>query len=115
MEGAMIALAGMIITLVLNFILIPRIGYMGAAWATFFCYASMMMLSYFAGRRYYPVPYDILRISAYILLAVLLYYLASVFEAGNRIADAIYNLLLLMAYIILVLLTEKFLRPQRLF
>jgi O-antigen/teichoic acid export membrane protein len=106
--GAMIAIAGMIITLTLNFILIPRIGYMGAAWATFFCYLSMMLMSYFAGRCYYPVPYNLLKISSYILLALMLYYLSTVFQAAEQLAGYVYNSLLLASYVLLVLLMKRF-------
>jgi O-antigen/teichoic acid export membrane protein len=105
--GALIAIFGMIVTLALNFILIPKMGYMGAAWATFFCYGSMMLISYFAGRKYYPVPYDVLRISAYILLAILLYYLSKVFNTDHQHIMLIYNSLLLAAYLIFVFLIEK--------
>jgi len=108
--GAMIAVFGMLVTLALNFILIPKMGYMGAAWATFVCYASMMLLSYFAGRKFYPIPYDVLRISSYILLAVLLYYLGTVFKTGNQSISMIYSFLLLSVYVVIVLLTEKFYR-----
>ena len=71
--GAYLSLIGAAITLTLNFYLIPKIGYMGSAWATFACYGSMMILSYFLGRKYYPVNYDISRIFLYIALAVALY------------------------------------------
>jgi O-antigen/teichoic acid export membrane protein len=44
MYGAYISLFGAFLTLLLNFWLIPVIGYMGSAWATFICYASMMII-----------------------------------------------------------------------
>lgn len=71
--GAYLSLIGAAITLMLNFYLIPKIGYMGSAWATFACYGSMMVLSYFLGRKYYPVNYNIPRILLYMVLAVVLY------------------------------------------
>ena len=37
-------------------------GYMGAAWATLICYASMMLLSWIKGREIFPVPYDTKRL-----------------------------------------------------
>jgi len=107
LSGAMIAVTGMVITLVLNFLLIPKMGYMGAAWATFFCYGSMMIISWVAGRRHYPVPYDVLRISAFVLLAVLLYYLSTVFKGSGQTVGLFYNFLLLMVYVIVVLIIEK--------
>ncbi len=56
--GAWFSLIGAIITLLLNFLLIPSLGFMGAAWATLVCYAAIMVISYFVGQRYYHVPYD---------------------------------------------------------
>lgn len=55
--GAIIALIGAGITLVLNFILIPIMGYMGSAIATLVCYFTMMCVSLYWGRKHYPIPY----------------------------------------------------------
>ncbi len=76
--GAYIAGLGALITLALNIVLIPVIGYMGSAWATFACYFTMMIVSYFFGQKYYKINYQVKRITAYALLAVGLY-LASYF------------------------------------
>jgi len=48
-------------------------GYIGSAWAALASYALVMVLSYFAGRKYYPLPYQTARIGGYVLLAALLY------------------------------------------
>lgn len=69
--ATIIPIAGAIITIALNYVLIPRMGYAGAAWATLACYFSMVVLSYRIGQRYYPVPYPMRKIITYILLAVL--------------------------------------------
>lgn len=105
--GAMIAVFGMLVTLGLNFLLIPLMGYMGAAWATLACYGSMMVLSYFIGRRYYPVPYNVLKITLFIISALLLYYLSTNFQTGNPEAARIFNTLLLIGYVIFLLMVEK--------
>ena len=47
--GAMLAIFGALITLVLNIILIPKIGFVGSAWATLACYFSMMLASMLIG------------------------------------------------------------------
>ncbi len=60
--GILMSLAGLIVNTVMNFLLIPRIGYMGAAISTFVGYFVMMTLSYFLGQKYYPVEYPIKRI-----------------------------------------------------
>jgi len=71
--GAYISIAGAVITVVLNLLLIPWIGYMGSAWATLACYFTMTLLSYWIGKRYYPVPYPIVKMLGYVLFALLLY------------------------------------------
>jgi len=73
--GAYITLIGAAITLVINFVFIPRFSYMASAWATFFCYGSMMVISYIWGQREYRVPYAWKKLSAYILIVVLLYFM----------------------------------------
>ncbi len=105
-HGAMVAVFGMIVTLALNFLLIPGMGYLGAAWATFACYAGMMIISYLLGRRYYPVPYNIPRITSYIILAVILYYLSTIFRFENHVTARVMNFLFLMVYIAAALIAE---------
>ena len=71
--GAFVSLSGAALTIVLNLWWIPLLGYVGSAWATLACYASMAMVSYLLGRHYYPVAYDVKRVLGYITLGVGLY------------------------------------------
>ncbi len=71
--GAYITIGGAVITIALNIVLIPRLHYLGAAIATFVCYLFMMIISYIQGQRYYPVPYNIKKLTAYITVVVLAY------------------------------------------
>ena len=71
--GAVITIIGAAITIGLNIFLIPRLHYTGAAIATFCCYLFMMVSSYFLGQKYYPVPYAVKKLLAYIVLVVLIY------------------------------------------
>ncbi len=72
--GGTISLIGAAITIVLLFALIPSLGYMGAAWATFICYAGMAIISYVWGQRHYPIPYNVSRVLLYIAGAVVLWW-----------------------------------------
>ena len=72
--GAWFSVIGAAITLVLNFTLIPLMGYMGAAWATLICYASMMLLSYFVGQKHYHVNYNVGSFTYFISTALILYF-----------------------------------------
>ena len=72
--GALVSLAGAILTIVLNVWWIPLLGYVGSAWATLVCYGSMAIMSYLLGRKYYPVDYDVKRVIGYIGLGIGLYF-----------------------------------------
>ncbi|HEX6914186.1 MAG TPA: polysaccharide biosynthesis C-terminal domain-containing protein [Chitinophagaceae bacterium] len=78
LAGAWITLAGAAITIILNIWWIPVWGYVGSAWATFTCYAFMMVISYVLGQKYYPIPYHWKKLMAYIATVVLLYFIHSV-------------------------------------
>jgi O-antigen/teichoic acid export membrane protein len=73
--GAVITIIGAVITIVLNVVLIPKWHYTGAAIATFSCYLFMMISSYKLGQKYYPVPYPVKKLTAYVVLVVLIYLL----------------------------------------
>lgn len=68
--GAYISVFGAFLTLLLNIWLIPKISYIGSALATLAAYASMMMISYYFGKKYYPIPYNLKKISVYLLLSI---------------------------------------------
>jgi O-antigen/teichoic acid export membrane protein len=69
--GAYISIIGAIITLVLNYLLIPKYSYYGSAIATIAAYGSMMIISYVLGNKYYPIPYDMEKIGSYLGLSIL--------------------------------------------
>ena len=108
--GAYISVAGAAITISMNFLLIPKIGYMGSAWAAFCCFAFMTVVSYWLGQKYYPVPYSVGRILAYIIIAVLIYGISIYFKA--LLADSFWwtiavNTSLLLGYFIMIFILEK--------
>lgn len=105
--GAYIAVIGAIITIVLNVILIPKIGYLGSAWATFACYFAMMVISYFWGRKIFPVKYDIKRIFIYTALALILFSISKVFRIETESLRLIINTVYLLTFLAIVIKIEK--------
>jgi O-antigen/teichoic acid export membrane protein len=75
MYGAAITIGGAVITVLLNIILIPQLHYLGAALATFICYFLMMITSYILGQKFYPVPYTVKKLVAYLLVVTITYLL----------------------------------------
>ena len=69
--GAYISILGAVLTLVLNYLLIPKYSYYGSAIATIIAYGSMMAISYLLGNKYYPIPYDMNKIMSYLGLSIL--------------------------------------------
>ncbi|HNR18535.1 MAG TPA: polysaccharide biosynthesis C-terminal domain-containing protein [Bacteroidia bacterium] len=108
--GAYFAMFGAIITIVLLIVLIPKFGYMGAAWATLVTYAAMMVLSYTTGQKNYPVPYNIGEIFTYLSVALMVY-LAGLginkLLAPEGIVHWLLQTALLAAFVLIIYLIER--------
>ncbi len=106
--GMYFSLLGLAVTLGLNAALVPRWGYMGCAWAAFGCYGVMMVSSYVVGRRKNPVHYPLKRISAYVVLAMLMYVVGLyVIDTQVMWVDYIVRAFLLAVYCMIVVRVEK--------
>ncbi len=101
--GAFISIVAAVITLVLNYILIPLVGYIGSAVATLVAYGTMMVLSYIYGRKYYDVPYQIVKISGFLGLAVLFSALSFYVFRGNILIGSA----LLLLFVAILFFSEK--------
>ncbi|SNY95068.1 lipopolysaccharide biosynthesis protein [Flagellimonas pacifica] len=93
--GAYISSIGALITLIINIGLIPKIGYMASALATLAAYGSMMILSYYFGRKYYPVPYNMRKIVFYLSVSIVFSALSFYVFHRNLIAGSTLLLLFL--------------------
>ncbi|HET8753327.1 MAG TPA: oligosaccharide flippase family protein [Salinimicrobium sp.] len=101
--AAYISVTGAIVTLVLNFWLIPYFSYLGSAFATLAAYGSMMLLSFFFGRKIYPVPYELKKITAYLFISILFSALSFyVFRTNYFI-----GIILLLTFFALIYYAEK--------
>lgn len=108
-KGAIISLIGAGITIVANFILVPMMGYTGAAWATLICYVSMTIICYQMGVKYYPIPYHVFKLMGYILFALLIYAVSLLIKKMMISSSAIYatNTLLILLFIAVAYVVEK--------
>lgn len=93
-----------------NFVLIPRVGMMGAAWATVLSYAVMALLGFLISRRLFPIPFDGGRWLFAAALAAGLYAL-STFSPASFAARVAFEVALVAAYPI-VLVGTGFLRRE---
>lgn len=105
--GAGISIFGAVLTIVFNIILIPYLGYYGAAWTTLICYSSMMILSFYQGQKHFPINYNVKKIIGYIILSVALYLLSNFFNEFALPIKLIMNTIILIVFLIIVWLNEK--------
>ena len=93
--GAYISIVGALITLGINIIFIPRYSYVASAMATLIAYAVMASISYGLGQKYYAIPYNLKKISLYIVLSVLFSALSFYYFRENYTIGALLILVLL--------------------
>ena len=91
-----IAVAGALLTVVLNYVLIPIAGYEGSSWVTLLVYFFMAAVCYSYGQKYFPVPYPILKDLSYIAITVFVIYLTN-----QIIPESLWLLLLFRGGVIL--------------
>lgn len=107
--GAWITIIGAVITITINRLFIPSFGYMACAWATFFCYGSMMVISYVWGQKEYRIPYAWKKLVAYIVIVVTFYFIHK--GLTTLLPYTIFSLLiasiLLFIYTWFILLVER--------
>ena len=101
--GAVMSAAGALAMVLVNVLLVPKMGYMACAWGGFVGYGIEMLLSFFVGRKKYPVHYDLRTMGCFLLLAALMY----VFFSGVRSrvplwASLLIGTVLLLGYLLLV-------------
>ncbi len=60
-----------------NFLLLPKIGIMGATLASLICYLTVCLFFYFIAQRIYPIRYERRRIAMVAIIGILLYLILS--------------------------------------
>lgn len=104
-----ITFIGAAITLSVNFLFIPKYGYMASAWATLGCYGGMMIISYLWGSKVYPVPYEVGKIGRFFIMMLALYFLNSI--TGNYVDNLVLRTLiatvLFAIYLVYIFRSEK--------
>jgi hypothetical protein len=58
-----------------HFSMVKLLGYAGAAWSTLLCYAAMLLAAYYLGQKYYPMPYNHIKILSYLGTALFTYFI----------------------------------------
>ena len=101
-----LTLAGTIVTLFINIKFIPVYGYIASAWGHFAAYLVMIVLSYFLGKKYYPVPYNVQKIAIYFVLALIIFTICTVLPIKSNFLHLTVNNILILIFVALIYFRE---------
>lgn len=104
--GTWFAILGAVLTIGGNYLLIPVIGYMGAALMHLICYAAMSAACLYYGQKFYPIPYRWQPVLFYTLLATAIIYIPQWIDFQEFIWKQIFALLLSAAFAALIFMRE---------
>lgn len=105
--GAIFSAIGCAALLIINFVFVPKYGYMACAWGGFAGYFICMILSYFVGRAKAPVPYPVKIILGYFVLALALYFASTFVYPENLWLRLAFNTLLVLIYVAVMCYAER--------
>lgn len=101
--GMYFSVLGALVTIGLNIVFIPKIGYMASAWATLITYTFITLLSYFYGKKYYLIPYPLKPIFLTLLVTIGGSYLSFMHFRGNYIV----SIAIILAFLGITIWTQK--------
>jgi len=101
--GMYFSIFGAALTIIFNIIFIPKIGFMASAWATLIAYSGMTFISYFYGKKYYKVPYNVSKVFLYIIISVGLSYLSYYHFKENYIVSTLF----IIGFLAFIVINEK--------
>ena len=102
--GAWFSGIGCVVLLAVNFIFVPKYGYMACAWGGFAGYGVAMITSYIVGQKYYPLNYPLKDITLYTNLAAIAFVAMTLLhEKLSMWLSIAINTLLILAFIALII------------
>ncbi|MFY0628281.1 MAG: polysaccharide biosynthesis C-terminal domain-containing protein [Reichenbachiella sp.] len=105
--GAIITTGGAILTVLLNYFLIPVLGYFGSSLVTLITFFGMALVSYVLGQKYFPIPYKVFRIVEYILVSSTIAFIAYNLDLGHWFSNFVIRNVAVLVYIIYLYLRER--------
>ena len=102
MFGALFSIVGCVIIVAVNVIFVPIYGFIASAWATLVCYFIMTMLSYLLGQKYYPINYEVKKLTCYFVLAIAFYFAGAMPAIDSEVLRLAYRTILLSVFIAII-------------
>jgi O-antigen/teichoic acid export membrane protein len=102
-----ITLTGLVASVGFGVLLIPQLGYYGAAWSRFAAEIVMVAVSIVLNRLYYPTPYQFGRMTEYVVLALAMFFLSESIGLPNKLLQYTLSTLLIVIYLSYAVWREK--------
>lgn len=97
-EVASTSIGAAVLNVILNFIFIPQYGMMAAAYTTLASFLVLYIVSLLISRKYYPIPFEHLKVFLLIALGTILYVGFILIEPESMVFSIIIKLLLLLIF-----------------
>ena len=105
--GAIFSGIGCAVLLAINFISVPKYGYMACAWGGFAGYGTCMVLSYLVGQKKAPIPYDLKSAFIYFAVTVALFFVQKYIHIDSTVLTLVVNTALLLVFCAFICWKEK--------
>lgn len=105
--GLLISIIGAAITISLNYLLIPIIGYLGSAITTLSCYLSMVICSHYWGQKFFPVPYNMKNGLFHLIMALGIVCLSYYIQVEGFWQNVLYKAAVVILYLGGILFAER--------
>lgn len=107
MYGAYISFIGAGITVVLNLITIPILGYVGSAYTTLVVYMSMSIISWYWGQKKFPIKYNLRKVLLYLIASVVLVLLGLLIQGDSVKFNIILGMIFTAMFFGLIMFMER--------
>ncbi|MBO7438519.1 MAG: polysaccharide biosynthesis C-terminal domain-containing protein, partial [Bacteroidales bacterium] len=111
--GIYIFLIGSVLTIILDYLLVPRMGYFACALTNAISTFVMLCITFVWGKRYLPCTYDYRNIIIFILLACVSYYAMSFTNDLPLIPKLSINSLIIIIFALIVIKVENLWQPLK--
>jgi O-antigen/teichoic acid export membrane protein len=105
--GTYFTVIGMVITVILNIILIPIWGYVGCAITFAISSFIMMVLCYYYGQEYYPIPYELKSVIIYLIIAGIFIVISWQIKIESLLFAIPFHILLTLLFVFGIVVSER--------
>lgn len=104
--GTYITIGAMTLTVVLNIILIPKLGYFGCTVTFALSSFLMVVFCYFLGQKHFAVPYEIMPLVVYLSAAAVIIWVNTQLRFDNLAYGIIYRNVLIILFTLIIFYRE---------